>query len=102
MTRNPLQFLHRLESALRRFIETAAPTLPAPPEARHFQLKLGDVIYDRGWDAPYEVVSGPFNRLYYFRWQGHLVSACADSPATVNYYLKPLGGERFVRLQMKR
>ena len=100
MTRNPLQFLGRLESALRRFIDASAPTLPAP--THHSPLKLGEVIYHPGWDAPYEVVSGAFNRLYYFRWQGHLVSACADSPATVNYYLKPLGGERFVRLQMKR
>ena len=102
MTGNPLQFLTRLESALKRFIEASAPTLPAPSEASSSQLELGVVIYAHSWDAPYEVVSGAFNRLYYFRWQGHLVSACADSPATVNYYLKPLGGERLVRLQMKR
>lgn len=102
MTRHPLQFLTRLESALRRFIDASAPTLPAPAEANSLQLELGDVIYARGWDAPYEVVSGAFSRLSYFRWQGHLVSACADSPNTVNYYLKHLGGQRLVRLQIKQ
>lgn len=102
MTRHPLQFLTRLESALKRFIDASAPTLPAPSEVSPSQLELGEVIYAHGWETPYEVVSGAFNRLYYFRWQGHLVSACADSPNSINYYLKPLGGERLVRLQIKR
>jgi len=101
MLRHPLKFLTRLESALERFFDSSTPSIPVIAEASYSRLKLGEVIYDQGWSSPYEVISGSFNRIYYFRWQGHLVSACADPPDTVNYYLQRLGGQQVVRLHLK-
>jgi hypothetical protein len=101
MLRHPFKFLTRLESALERFFDSSTPTIPVIAESGYSRLKLGEVIYAHGWSAPYQVISGSFNRIYYFRWQGHLVSACADPPDTVNYYLQRLGGQKVARLNLK-
>ncbi|AFZ42597.1 hypothetical protein PCC7418_0363 [Halothece sp. PCC 7418] len=101
MLRHPLKFLNRMELALERFFDTSARTIPVIIESSYSRLNIGEVIYGQGWNAPYQVVSGSFNRIYYFRWRGHLVSACADPPNTVNYYLKRLGGQQIIRLHLK-
>ncbi|NBD34175.1 MAG: hypothetical protein GVY17_14715 [Cyanobacteria bacterium] len=101
MLRHPFKFLTRLETALERFFDLSTPSIPVIAESGYSRLKLGEVIYAQGWSTPYEVISGSFNRIYYFRWQGQLVSACADPPDTVNYYLQRLGGQQVVRLHLK-
>jgi hypothetical protein len=101
MLRHPFKFLSRLESALEHFFDSSNPTMPVITDSSYARLQLGEVIYGSGWSSPYEVVSGSFNRIYYFRWQGNLVSACADPPNTVNYYLQRLGGQHKVRLHLQ-
>ncbi|MDR9403161.1 MAG: hypothetical protein RI580_06950 [Halothece sp. Uz-M2-17] len=101
MLRHPLKFLNHIEFALERFFDTSGRAIPVISESSYSQLKIGEVIYGQGWNAPYKVVSGSFNRIYYFRWRGHLVSACADPPNTVNYYLQSLSGQQMIRLHLK-
>lgn len=93
-------FLARIELVLQEFWDHSRPTLYLKTPARNAALRVGDVIYTQGWNTPYQVISGAFSRVYYFRWQGQIVSACADPPKTVNYYLQTLGGEQVVRLEI--
>jgi hypothetical protein len=53
----------------------------------------GDVIYAPGWKYCYQLISGPFCRIHYARWQGHLVCVPSDHPLYVGYHIQVLGGQ---------
>jgi hypothetical protein len=67
---------------------------------KHF-LEPGEVVYAPGWDYCYQVVSGPFCRINYVRWQGSLAAAPAESQQYVSYLIRALGGKSVSRVIIK-
>lgn len=103
---NPFNIFSKLEAVIRRFLQSP---VPPPPQVSsscsliqfHDFPSPGEVIYGTGWDTPCQVMSGGFCRIQYLRWRGHLTTISVDPPGTVNFFLRPLGGIRTIRLLLK-
>jgi hypothetical protein len=66
-----------------------------------FPMALGDVIYAPGWQHCYRIMSAPFSRIHYVRWQGQLAAVPTDPKSYAMYWVKPLGSDRFKRLLLR-
>jgi hypothetical protein len=74
---------------------------PFSPHRAGALLEPNDVIYMPGWSHCYRIVSAPFSRIHYLRWQGHLATAPTDPHGYVTYKVQALGGQRIDQLVLR-